>query len=235
MFDALVVAKENVMAPLLSGMAFKKGVYLATLGERTKEILEREGRLRTNSTVRVENPVLHRIANINGRTNTIDIRENEISNYNEGILENSQIPVFGYGVETLLRGQDVVVSDDNLLSYGTRGKVRGFAKGANGNILAYIDYMEDAAPLRISADKIEPWKPKGFWMVQPSHIDNNGQTLREFSNNHQNANASINYIFTSRRQAQNYALSMTRSHNRPYVVMGASDYVNRDGQMLSYE
>ncbi len=239
MFDALVRLKSPVLLPMVGNMGVKEGTYLGELPERVRVDLERNNRLQGNAAVKIIDPKIHGVRGQVGRGRPI-VLGNEIRSYSQSTLDHSLVSIFAPNVDVIFKGQEVIVDDDNLLSYGTRGKLRGFSKGANGNILAYIDYNEDAAPLRISADKIKLHKPKQYWMVQPSHITPEGRNLQALNRN-SNANTNerfIEHIFINRRSAQNYAVSLSRSDrdvNNRYVVLGVSDYVNREGQLLSYE
>ncbi len=231
MFNALVRLKKDTPIPMIGGgICMAEGAYLATAPTAFINSLANQTRFSRRVLIKVDSPELYRYS-VGGNGSVIN-RQDRVPNVNQGILDQCIVNFVQGNVECLIKGQEVVVDDENLLSYGTRGKLRGFTKGANGNILAYIDYNEEAAPLRISADKIKLWRPNAFWMVQPSNLNANRQPQNTLAS--AVGNGPLDYVFNTRRSASNYAASLTRETGYNHVVMEVVEFVTREGQTLSY-
>lgn len=240
MFDAFVKVKRPIWAVLTNDVLIGEGEYLVTFTERTRNSQRTNGTFRgTNIVGTINNPKLFRAVPDEG---TLVCGE-EIVNHSFNIDEIARISLRAPEVETIMKGQEVVVTDDSILSYGTRGVVRGFEKGRNGNILAYIDYLEDGAPLRIGINRIGLWRPGKFWMIQPSHMNQSGNARTSFESPNYSGDgritnqgdAVINNVYVREDLARRNAEALTRATGRPFVVMEVSSYVNSEGQVINYE
>lgn len=135
--------------------------------------------------------------------------------------EGDEVPA----VEGLIEiGMPVRISNDNLLSNTTKGRVIGFSVNYQKTLLAHVHWLNGAPPIRVNLNSIISSLPKKFWMVVPN-MEGLGygpnQLYSERASMEARARGTVpaRRRFWSQEEAVGVAQEQSRTYNQEYIVL----------------
>lgn len=144
--------------------------------------------------------------------------------------EGSDVPV----KEGILKLGDIVkIKNNNILSNTTQGTLQGFSYSSAKNLLAHINWLPGAPPIKTLMSNVDLDKPTKFWMVV-GDLEGLGQDRHSHYVNEglRGVRAGINAPRTrywSKAEAIEQATAMTRSYGMRHLVLEAVIGCNADG------
>ena len=131
-------------------------------------------------------------------------------------------------------GDEVRVTNPNLMSYMTKGEVVGITPGTHESDYALVQWLNGAPPLRIKASNLEVIRgPVKFWMVVGA-VDDNVNT--RYQHNHTSPVVLAGFSaptrkFYDKQEAINLAHVLSEQGTTPYIVMEAMEVTRPNGSM----
>lgn len=128
-------------------------------------------------------------------------------------------------------GRKVTILDNQILSNHTKGIITGFSLSRTHNLLAHVQWLDGAPPIRIRIEKLRTDRPRKVWVV----VQRN-ETVRDdisFSTGIAYMRAQRgygNHRYFTREAAEEAAHSLAQEHGHDVLVLESVLVCNVSGQ-----
>ena len=128
-------------------------------------------------------------------------------------------------------GMKVVVQNDQILSNFTKGVISGFSTSSIGTVLAHVDWLEGAPPLRIRLDKLKVDQARKVWMlVQRNETIRDGIDFATGSRYMEAQRGIYGRRFFTLEDAQARARQVAREFGHDVLILQSVQVCNVEGQ-----
>lgn len=143
--------------------------------------------------------------------------------------EGDEVPATAGLIEI---GMPVKISNNNLLSNTTKGRISGFSVNYQKTLLAHVHWLDGAPPIRVNLSSIVSSLPKKFWMVAPDMESVGFSPTHNYNEPSLSAksrgDAGPRKRYWDKQEAISFARSESVRFNRQYLILQAMVVCNAD-------